>query len=137
MNLRPIVAAAVAILAVPAACGPELDAPSSEDISGHWSASTALGALSAVEMDLTQQANGTITGDWSGKFSTSGKCPPGLGSDPTGPVKGSNTSLLVRFSLLGAGDFEGQVIDRNTLRGGFASCSRVFPIEFVLTPTVN
>jgi hypothetical protein len=119
------------------ACGPELDEPSSRNITGHWVASAPVGALSAIEVDVTQQPTGKLTGDWSGKFATSATCPPGLGSDPTGPVNGTNTSLLVRFSLLGAGDFEGQAIDSETLRGGLFSCGHVYPIEFTLAGAVQ
>lgn len=122
----------LSLLAV--ACGPELDAPSSKNITGHWVSSDIIGALSALTVDVTQTADGKITGEWSGLFSTRATCPPGIGSNPTGPVNGFNTALLVRFSMLGAGDFEGQQVDSSTMRGGFVSCGHVFPIEFALQP---
>jgi hypothetical protein len=112
------------------ACGPELDEPSSRNISGHWISSDRAGSLSGLSLDITQQPDGTLVGRWSGVFAIGAQCPPGLGSNPTGPLNGANTSLSVRFSMLGAGDFEGQAVDANTLRGGLISCGSSYAVAF-------
>jgi hypothetical protein len=127
----------ILLLLLAIGCGPELDDPSSKNITGHWVSSDTIGALSALTVDVSQTNDGKITGEWSGLFSTRATCPPGIGSNPTGPVNGRNTALLVHFSLLGAGDFEGQQVGSTTLRGGFVSCSQVFPIEFSLRPSLQ
>jgi hypothetical protein len=87
-------------------------------------------------VDITQQPDGTLNGEWTGKaFPPDAACPPGLGSNPTGPVNGSNTILEVQFSLLGAGDFQGQVLDSKTLKGSFESCGS-YEIMFSLVGPV-
>ena len=119
------------VIAVVEACGPPLTQPSSLDISGRWATTDAIGPLSDVEMSITQRPDGTVSGQWSGTaFPANAVCPPGLGTNPTGPVNGLNTVLEVRLSLLGAGDFDGQAIDSKTLKGSFLSCSTVYAIVF-------
>jgi hypothetical protein len=135
-NVSTIVLGAFVALAVIGACGPELDAPSSLNLSGHWVSNDNAGALSAIQFDILQNAKGILTGNWSGKFAADlADCPPGIGADPTGPIDGSNTTLLVQFSLLGAGDFDGQVVDKDTVRGALLSCDVNYPMEFRRTAT--
>jgi hypothetical protein len=133
MNMLRILFGAALIVCCTMACGPELDEPSSRNISGHWISSDRAGTLSGISLDITQQPDGRLVGRWSGVFAIGAQCPPGLGSNPTGPLNGANTSLSVRFSLLGAGDFEGQAIDANTLRGGLVSCGKSYPVAFSAT----
>jgi hypothetical protein len=86
----------------------------------------AIGPLSGVRMSITQLPDGTVSGQWSATVvQANPPCPAGLGTNPTGPVNGTNTILEVRLSLLGAGDFDGQAIDNKTLKGSFISCSTV------------
>ena len=119
------------VIAVVESCGPPLTQPSSLDISGRWATTDAIGPLSDVQISITQQPDGTVSGQWSGKmFPANAPCPPGLGTNPTGPVNGTNTVLEVRLSLLGAGDFDGQAIDSKTLKGSFISCSNAYAIVF-------
>jgi hypothetical protein len=96
-----------------------------------------VGPLSGLVVDLTQAANGTLSGQWSAQVSPPNPaCPPGLGSNPTGSVSGSNTVLEVRLSLLGAGDFDGQLIDSHTLSGAFVSCESGYAVTFSLAGPV-
>jgi hypothetical protein len=119
------------VIAVADSCGPSLTQPSSLDISGRWATTDTIGPLSDVEMSITQQPDGTVSGEWSAKiFPADAPCPPGLGVNPAGPVNGTNTVLEVRLALLGAGDFDGQAIDSKTLRGAFVSCSIASVIVF-------
>lgn len=86
-----------------------------------------------MELVVTQQADGTVTGSWSGKASPpNAPCPPGIGATPSGPVNGTNTVLQVHLSVVGAGDFYGQIADTKTLEGGFVSCGGTYPIIFSL-----
>ena len=95
----------------------------------------AIGPLTAVQMTVTQQSDGTIAGQWSATvFPPIPACPSGLNTDPSGPVTGNNTVLEARLSLLGAGDFDGQVINDQTLKGSFISCEHTYPIVFSRMP---
>ena len=119
------------------ACGPALSEPSSHNISGRWSTAATIGPLSQILVDVTQQADGTIQGHWSGKANPpDAPCPPALGPAPTGGVNGSNTVFSVRWALLGAGDFQGQIIDDHTLRGSLTSCDAVYAVTFALVGPV-
>lgn len=112
-------------------CGPPLTQPSSQNISGRWAATKPIGPLSVVNLVLTQLPDGTVSGQWSGTvFPPNPACPPELGTTPTGPVNGTNTVLEVRLSILGLGDFAGQAIDDNTLKGSLLSCSNVYAVVF-------
>jgi hypothetical protein len=125
------------VIALVVSCGPPLTQPSSQDISGRWTTSDPIGPLSDVQVTITQRPDGTLSGQWSGKVSPAdAACPPGLGSDPTGPVNGTNTILEVRLSLLGAGDFDGQAVDSKTLKGSFVSCGNAYAISFSLVGPV-
>jgi hypothetical protein len=124
MKLPEWLCRSLIVIAVIANCGPPLTQPSSQDISGRWVTTDVIGPLSDVEMNITQRPDGTVSGQWSAKvLPTNAPCPPGLGANPTGPVNGTNTVLEVRLSLLGAGDFDGQAIAGQTLKGSFVSCS--------------
>ncbi|MGZ3573065.1 MAG: hypothetical protein ACXWND_13905, partial [Gemmatimonadaceae bacterium] len=119
------------------ACGPPLSEPSSHDISGRWVTSAVIGPLTQIQIDITQNADGTLEGQWSGKTSSpDAPCPPELGSSPTGPVNGTNTVLEIRFEVLGAGDFQGQLADDQTLRGSFRSCGGFYAVSFALVGPV-
>jgi hypothetical protein len=119
------------LIAVCEACGPSLTQPSSQDISGHWATTDAIGPLADVQLTVTQRPDGTVSGQWSARVSQANvSCPPELGTNPTGSVSGTNTILEVRLSFLGAGDFQGQVVDGETLEGSFVSCSDAYAVVF-------
>jgi hypothetical protein len=131
MKLSELVCRTLLVVAVVESCGPPLTEPSSLDISGRWVTSDIIGTLSDVEIRITQLPNGTISGQWSASmFPINAPCPPDLGANPMGPVNGTNTVLEARLSLVGAGDFDGQVIDGETLRGSFVSCNNIYAIVF-------
>jgi hypothetical protein len=119
------------LVAIVGSCGPELTQPSSQNISGQWTTNDQVGPLSQIQVNIIQRPDGTIEGFWSGKASPPGApCPPGLGSAPTGTLSGANTVLQVQLSLMGAGDFDGQAVDDQTLDGSFEMCDRSYPVRF-------
>jgi hypothetical protein len=111
-------------------CGPNLSQPSPLNITGRWKSSDQIGPLSGLQVDITQQQDGILNGQWSGRSLPDAPCPPGLGVSPTGPLNGRSTVLQVQFSLLGAGDFDGQAINAQTLTGSLESCNHPYPITF-------
>jgi len=116
-----------------ASCGPPLTEPSSKNLSGHWTSTDHIGPVFNVEVTINQTPDGTIVGTWSSDVSPPNPtCPPELTNKGTGPVSGRNTVLGVQFSLLGAGDFQGQSDSRTTMRGSVLSCGVFFPIHFAL-----
>jgi hypothetical protein len=118
-------------------CGPELNEPSSVNIGGRWTSTDKVGPLSGFVIDLTQASNGTVSGQWTAQVSPPNPaCPPGLGSNPTGPVSGANTVLEVSLSLLGAGDFDGQLTDSHSVTGTFVSCGIGYAVTFSLAGPV-
>jgi hypothetical protein len=119
-------------LLVPAAasCGPELTEPASTNITGRWTSADLIGPLSDISMELTQAPDGGVQGEWAGVGSPPDPvCPPQLGSAPRGRVAGSNTVLELRLSLIGAGEFSGQVRG-DEIKGSFASCNITYSITF-------
>ena len=86
-------------------------------------------------MTITQTPDGAVNGQWSGKAPANALCPPNLGLNPTGPVNGANTVLEVRFGLIGAGNFDGQV-DGEVMEGTFDSCGIGYMIVFTLVGSV-
>ena len=131
MNLCGWLCQSLLVIGVVGSCGPPLTQPSSQNISGRWTATEAIGPLSVVDMALTQRPDGTVSGQWSGRvFPANPLCPPELGTTPTGSVSGTNTVLEVRLSLVGVGDFSGQAVDDNTLEGSFVSCSILYAVVF-------
>jgi len=111
-------------------CGPELTDPSSTNISGNWTSNDVIGPLSSVSLNVEQASDGSVQGQWAGVTSPNVACPPGLGVTPTGPVSGSNTIFALQMSLVGAGEFDGQVPDQDTMRGSFASCGVTYSVTF-------
>jgi hypothetical protein len=129
MKLHGWLCRSLLLVAAIVACGPSLTQPSSRDISGRWASIDTFGPLSSLELSITQQPDGTVSGQWSGRvFPENAPCPPNLGANPTGPVNGTNTVLEVRLTLLGAGDFDGQAIDSETLKGSMVSCGSTYPV---------
>lgn len=120
-----------ALVVVFIACGPPLTQPSSLSLTGRWTSADHVGPVFNLEMTIAQNTDGTITGTWTSDVSPPHPaCPPGLSDRGTGPVSGSNTVLGVQFSLLGAGDYQGQATDTATLRGSFESCGVTYVMVF-------
>ena len=125
-----------ALIILSVACGPALNEPSSDNITGHWTSSDHLGPVFDIAMDITQKADGTVTGTWSSLVSPPHpSCPPDIGDTANGPVDGSNSAVGLLLSLKGAGDFQGQV-NSTTISGSLFSCGHTYPVTFSLASPV-
>ena len=97
-------------------CAPEPTTPASADISGVWTSNAHLFALSQIKLTLTQEPAGIVSGGWSAKSDGgSGGCADPC--DAFGFLIGRNMVSQVELELLGAGKFEGTLIEPNRLRG--------------------
>jgi hypothetical protein len=121
-----------ALAVVVSGCGPPLSDPSPVNLTGTWTSADHLGTLSNLEVIINQAPDGALSGTWSSDVSPPHPpCPPDVSDRATGTMSGSNTVVAVQFSLLGAGDFEGQVIDSAHIRGSLISCSSILAISLL------
>ena len=125
-----------ALVVVFAACGPPLTQPSSQDLTGRWTSADHIGPVFNLDMDISQNSDGTVVGTWSSNVSPANPtCPPELADSASGTVSGTHTVLEVRLSVLGVGDFQGQAINSGTtLRGSFESCGNTYVVTWSLAP---
>ncbi|MGI8401289.1 MAG: hypothetical protein ACR2NS_06750 [Gemmatimonadaceae bacterium] len=106
------------------------------NITGNWASNDAIAAIHDVHLELTQGLDGTVNGHWSAENSSpDAPCPPSLGSTPAGALNGRHTILQVQLSLVGLGDFAGQAIDGQVLKGSLETCGQVYPMIFTLQAT--
>jgi len=129
-------------LIVACACSPEPTTPSNVSLIGSWSSpSKNLFTLSNIRMELNQQDTGVVKGKWFAKGTGgNGGCPDKTPCDGNGFVVGRNTISRVEIELLGAGKFDGRLVDDHTLRGTFALGSDYDTVTFSrtsLTPAVT
>ena len=111
-------------------CAPEPTDPATTDISGVWTSDAHLFALSQIKLTLTQEPAGIVSGGWSAKSDgNSGGCAEPC--DAFGLLIGRNMVSQVELELLGAGKFEGTLIEPNRLRGILAVGTGYAPIIFV------
>jgi hypothetical protein len=116
------------------ACAPEPTSPSSADLSGIWTSNAHLFALSQFKMTLTQESDGIVSGSWSAKGDGGGGgCFPGIPCDAFGNLIGRNLASGVALELLGAGKFEGSLVEPTKLRGVFVVSFGYDTITFVRT----
>ena len=124
------------LVALLSACGPELSEPSQLNITGNWASNDPIGPVHDVRLEITQALDGTVNGHWSaGNSSPDAPCPPSLGSTPAGALNGRHTIVQVQLSLVGVGDFSGQAINEQVLRGSLETCGQIYPMIFTLQAT--
>jgi hypothetical protein len=123
-------AAASAFLAI-ASCGPALTDAAATDVTGTWFASGPAAGMTNVTLHLQQSSDGTIAGTYSAT-GTDGLqfCPSAGPCAVTGTISGGNTVFQVFFELKDAGQFTGQLIDGNTLKGAMNRIGATNPIQF-------
>lgn len=103
------------------ACAEEPNTPSNVSLVGSWRAPGAnLFTLSNFRMELNEQDTGIVRGKWFAHSTGGGAgCPANKACDGFGFVVGRTTISRVEIELLGAGRFDGRLVDGNTLRGVF------------------
>ena len=132
---------AIALIAA-CACAEDPTTPSNVSLIGSWtSTSKNLFTLSDIRMELNQQDTGVVKGKWFAKGTGgNGGCPVATPCDAFGFVVGRNTISRVEIELLGAGKFDGRLVDPQTLRGTFALGSGYDTVTFTrksLTPSIT
>jgi len=107
---------------IAAGCAPEPSAPSTVSLQGVWTANAHLFSLSQFELTLVQEPKGIVSGGWSARGDGGGGgCAVGVPCDAFGDLIGVNTVSKVAFELLGAGSFEGVLLEQTRLRGTFSA----------------
>lgn len=128
LSWRQVIVLAVSVVA--AACAPEPTTPAKTNLSGIWRSDAHLFALSQFKLTLTQEPQGIVSGGWSAKSDgNSGGC--STPCDASGHLIGRNMVSQVELELLGAGKFEGTLVEPNRLRGIFAVQAGYDTITFV------
>jgi hypothetical protein len=101
-------------------CAPEPTTPAKTSLAGVWTSSAHEFALSEFKMMIVQEAAGIVSGGWSAKGDGGGGgCLPGIPCNAFGNLIGRNLVSQVAIELLGAGKFEGTLIEPTKLRGVF------------------
>lgn len=70
-------------------------------------------------MTVVQEPQGIVSGKWTAKRDA-GACGQPVACDVTGDLIGRNTVSQVEIQILGAGRFEGGLVELNRMRGIFA-----------------
>jgi len=123
--------AAIALASVTVSCGPPLTDPASSNVSGTWFAAGPAAGLTNITVNLTQGSDGIISGTYSATGDAALQlCPVPGPCALSGPISGANTVFQVFFKLEGAGEFSGQLIDANQLKGAMNRIDVTQPIEF-------
>jgi hypothetical protein len=119
-------------LAIATGCAPEPSAPATTDLGGIWTSNAHLFSLSQIKLTLVQEANGIVSGGWSARGDGgTGGCAPGVPCDASGHLIGVNTVSKVNLELLGAGSFEGVLMEPTRLRGALSVLTGYDTITFI------
>lgn len=102
------------------ACAPEPTKPADSNLGGVWTSSAHLFSLSQFKLTLIQEPAGIVSGGWAAKSNGGGGgCLPETPCDAFGHLIGRNMVSQVELELLGAGKFEGTLVEPNRMRGIF------------------
>jgi hypothetical protein len=124
------IVASTAVMAI--ACAPEPTTPADTSLAGVWTSSAHLYSLSQFTMTITQESGGIVSGGWSAKGDGGGGgCLPNIPCDASGHLIGRNMISQVDIELLGAGKFEGTLVEPSRLRGVFVVLDAYDTITFV------
>jgi hypothetical protein len=117
------------------ACGPEPTEPAKTSLAGTWSSNANLFGLSNMRMTMVQEPKGIVSGGWTAtRIGPAGECPVvGVACAAFGDVIGRNLVAHVQIELVGAGQFEGNLVKPETLRGVFVVQTGSDTITFVRT----
>ncbi len=125
-------------LFVTSSCAPEPTTPADTNLGGVWTANANLFTLSNLRMDMIQEPRGIVSGGWTARGAGGGGgCLPSTPCNASGQLIGRNTVATVEIELLGAGRFEGVLVEPNRLRGVFAVSLDYDTITFVRQQTAR
>jgi len=126
-----IASAFAALVILITACAPEPTTPSTVDIGGVWTSDAHLFALSQFKLTLVQEPKGIVSGGWAAHGDGgAGGCAPNVPCEASGHLIGLNTVAKINLELLGAGSFEGALLEPTKLRGAFTAPSGFDTITF-------
>jgi len=112
---------AAALLCGIISCAPEPNTPADTNLAGTWVANAHLYSLSNFRLEMIQEPKGIVSGKWFAKGDGGGGgCPEATPCNAFGNLIGRNTVSQVELELLGAGRFEGVLLESDRLRGIFA-----------------
>lgn len=120
----------ILVLAI-TACAPEPTTPSDKSLAGTWGSTVQVFGISNLRMQLVQEPQGIVSGKWLAHGDAGvGDCPQASACDLEGSIIGRNTVAQVEIELLRLGQFEGALVETNTMRGIFAVGERFDTIIF-------
>jgi len=79
---------------------------------------------------MFQPAPGRVEGRWTAQGRVDGNCPPVVPCGDSGILRGRNEVSQVVLEILGAGDFVGELIKQDTLKGIIRSSGLNFHVTF-------
>jgi hypothetical protein len=121
-------------LMIAVGCAPEPSAPSTVSLQGVWAANAHLFSFSQLKLTLVQEPKGIVSGVWSARGDGgAGGCAVGVPCDASGNLIGVNTVSKVALEILGAGSFEGVLMEETRLRGTFSAPGGYDTITFIRT----
>ena len=119
------------VLILASACAPEPTTPSDTSLAGVWTSNAHMYSFSGFRLVIgVQKAEGLFGGQWTGKADTGAGCSIPTPCNVSGNLLGRNTISRVEIEILGAGKFDGALVEANRLRGLFAVGSTYDTITF-------
>lgn len=116
------IASAFTALIIATACAPEPTTPSSVDLGGVWTSSAHFFSFSQFKLTLVQEPKGIVSGKWAAHGDGgAGGCAPNVPCEAFGNLIGLNTVAKINLELLGAGSFEGALLEPTKLHGAFTA----------------
>lgn len=124
--------AALVFLAI--ACAPEPTTPSTVNVGGVWTSNAHLFFLSQFKLTLVQEPKGIVSGSWTAHGDGgAGGCAPNVPCEASGTLIGLNTVSKINIELLGAGSFEGALIEPTIIRGALTAPQGYDTLTFTKT----
>jgi hypothetical protein len=119
-----------------AGCNPEPTVPATTNLAGTWTSSAHIYALRNFKLQMIQEPRGIVSGKWfADGDGGGGGCLRAVPCKAFGDLIGRNTVSQVEIELLGAGRFDGVLLQSEQLRGTFSVNATYDTITFVRTST--
>lgn len=125
-----------ALILLGSGCAPEPTEPATTSLAGTWNAKAHLFSLSNFRLEMIQEPQGIVSGQWfADGDGGGGGCLPETPCKAFGNLIGRNTVSQIEIELLGAGRFEGVLRSGGTMRGIFSVQDSYDTITFARTST--